>query len=430
MKKDLPVTRREIFGWCMFDFANSSYTTAIVTVIYSVYFTKIVCEGSANADLMWSLGTAISQTVILLTAPVIGALADFSGSKKKFLFGTYIACVFFTSLLFGVERGDVMLGILFFIFSNIAFSMGENFNASFLPELSTPNNIGKISGFGWALGYIGGMGSLLLCFPLIKGGFEYDNALNLRYTNLVVAGFFLLAAVPTFILLKERKKAQRLPPGSSYLTIGFKQVAETIRHIRDFKELAKFLLVFFVFNCGITSVIVFSSIFAEREIGFGPLDLMIFFIIVQVTSSLGAFVFGFAQDRVGARLTLNITLILWIAVSIGAFFSYDKTSFYIVGNIAGLAIGSSQSASRALIGLFSPVEKTAEFFGFWGLFWKLSNVVGPLVFGITSSLVDSRTAILLTSVFFVGGFAGMFWIDQKEGMNAVIRYEQSHPPSS
>ncbi|HEY4490902.1 MAG TPA: MFS transporter, partial [Acidobacteriota bacterium] len=409
--------KREILSWCFFDFANSSFTTIIITIVFSVYFVKIIALGSSEADGLWALGNFLSQLIVLLTAPLFGAIADFSAKKKRFLFLSYSLCILFTAALAIPGPGQVALALAIFIVANFAYSSGENFIASFLPEIARPEDMGKISGFGWALGYVGGLISLLICLPFLKGGFVMENADALRYTNIVVAVFFLLAGIPTFLWVKERKTATALPSGSSYVTIGLQRIRDTFQHIRMFRELFRFLIIFGIYNCGVTTVVVFSSIYAVKTVGLTPNELIVFFLITQVSASLGAFLFGLIQDRLGAKNTIYITLSLWIGVIFGAYFSSSRNMFFIVGNLAGLGLGSSQSAARALVGLFSPVEKSGEFFGFWGLFWKLSTAVGPLVFGLLSSGTGSqRLAILVTGLFFIFGMIGLFFVNEKKGI--------------
>lgn len=418
--------KREILSWCFFDFANSAFTTIIITIVYSVYFRNIIAAGRTDGDRLWAIGNTVSQTLVLLSAPLLGAIADYSAAKKKFLFLSYILCVTFTALLTFTGPGQILLALCIFIVANFAFSSGENFIASFLPEISKPEHMGKISGFGWALGYIGGLTSLLFCFPYLKGGFGPENAENLRMTNLVVAVFFLLAGIPTFLWVRERKKASDLPPGTSYISAGFSRIRDTFAHLRRFRELFKFLVLFGIYNCGVTTVVVFAAIYAVETIKLTAGEFLIFFLITQISASLGAFLFGLAQDRIGPKNTIYATLTVWIATIIGAYFSKDKTTFFIVGNLAGLGIGSSQSAARALVGLFSPIEKSAEFFGFWGLFWKLSTAIGPLVFGLLSSGTgDQRIAILVTGLFFVFGLIGLGFINEKAGIEAARSYSST-----
>ena len=425
MWKNLP-NKREILSWCFFDFANSAFTTIIITIVYSVYFRNIIAAGRTDGDRLWAIGNTVSQTFVLLSAPLLGAIADYSASKKKFLFLSYMLCVIFTALLTFTGPGQILFALCIFVVANFAFSSGENFIASFLPEIARPEDMGKISGFGWALGYIGGLASLLFCFPYLKGGFGLENAENLRMTNLVVAAFFLVAGIPTFLWVRERKKASDLPPGTSYISAGFSRIRDTFAQLRRFRELFKFLILFGIYNCGVTTVVVFAAIYAVETIKLTASEFLIFFLITQISASVGAFLFGLAQDRIGPKNTIYATLTVWIATIIGAYFSQDKTTFFIVGNLAGLGLGSSQSAARALVGLFSPVEKSAEFFGFWGLFWKLSTAIGPLVFGLLSSGTgDQRIAILVTGLFFVFGLIGLGFINEKAGIEAARSYSSA-----
>ena len=411
-----PVKRREIFGWAMFDFANSSYTTVIVTVAFSVYFTKLVAPG-AGADWTWSIGVGISNLIVLVTAPIIGAIADGSGRKKLFLAATYLVCVVGTAALYLVMPGQVILGLALFVISNVAFSYGENFAGAFLPEISTPDNIGKISGFGWGLGYFGGLGSLVLIMPLIKPGFTLENLANLRLSWVMTAVFFLVAGLPTMILLKERARRGDKLSVVGYTRQGFERLLSTARALKHFSELARFLGVFFIYNCGLMAVIAFSAIYA---------DLIYLFIVLQLSAAAGALLFGWVQDRLGAKLTVQVTLALWIAVSGGAYLATTKQEFWVVALAAGLGIGSLQSASRAIVGLFSPPSKSGEFFGFWGLAQRAAYVVGPFAFGGISSLTGSqRSAILVNGAFFVLGMVAMSWISIARGRAAAERWNHT-----
>lgn len=417
---------REIFGWCMFDFANSSFTTIIVTVVFSVYFTGIVCSDPEtgkvrpDADFLWGLATMLSQGLVLLTAPLMGALADFSGAKKKFLMTTWLSCCACTALLALVKPGDVWMGVWLFVFANIAYSAGENFNASFLPELADAENMGKISGYGWALGYFGGLFALLVCYPFVSQGMTIANADNLRLTSLLTAAFFFCAGIPTFILVRERGIARVLPAGATYLSIGFERLRVTLSQVGRFRELVKFLFVFSVYNMGLCSIVNFASIYASKELQFDGTEVLQLFLILQITAAIGAFALGYFQDRFGAKAALTLSLIIWLFVSVGGWMARTKSAFFVVGNLAGLALGSSQSGARALIALLSPASRSAEFFGFWGLFWKLSAALGPLAFGWMSSNWSGRTAVLANGVFFAVGLAGLAFVDVERGREVAL----------
>ncbi len=406
----------------MFDFANSSYTTVIVTVAYSVFFTRLVAAGP-DADLWWGRGVLIANLIVLLLSPLVGAIADESGRKKHFLAASWLVCVAGTAALVAVGPGDIALGLALFVLSNIAFSFGENFAASFLPEISTPATVGRISGFGWGLGYFGGLASLLLIRSRIEGGFVESNLGGLRAAWLITAAFFLLAGLPTFLFLRERAP-RRSEPLSWYVRNGFGRVATTLRSVGRFRELARFLMVFFVYSMGLTSIIAFVGVYAERTVGFTASELIGLFLVVQLSSAGGAFVFGAVQDRLGARRTIQVALLLWIAVCLATWATADKRLFWGIALAAGLGIGSLQAASRALVGLFSPVDKAGEFFGLWGLAGKGAYACGPFVFGWISSATGSqRAAVVATAGFFMLGLLAMFGIDERRGLAAVEAWQ-------
>ncbi|HEX7184961.1 MAG TPA: MFS transporter [Thermoanaerobaculia bacterium] len=418
-----PVRRREIFGWAMFDFANSSYTTVIVTVAFSVYFTRLVAP-QGRGDFLWGVGIAIGNLIVLTLSPVLGAIADDSGRKKLILFFTYATCVAGTAALWLVTPGRIWLGLVLLVVSFVGFSFGENLAGAFLPEISTPENIGKISGLGWGLGYFGGLACLLLVQPLLAGGFAASNLPSLRRAWLVTAVFFLLAALPTFLFLRERA-----PRGTGtvlqYVRDGFGRLAETARSVRLFREMVRFLTVYFFYYAGLASVVAFAGIYAVDTLGFTFRELTLLFILLQLSSAGGALLFGWIQDHIGATRTIEMTLVLWILVCVATYFCETKQLFWGIGLFAGLGIGSLQSASRALVGLFAPPEKSAEFFGFWGLAGKAGYMVGPLIFGaIASQSGSQRVAMLSTAAFFIVGLIGIRFVNEKRGLAAAQAWHE------
>ncbi len=409
----------------MFDFANSAYTTVIVTVAFSIYFTKLVAPG-ANADWWWSVAVGTSNLIVLVLAPILGAIADGSGRKKPFLVVMWLACCLGTAALYFVTPGALALGIVLFVISNCAYAFGETLVGGFLPEISTPANIGRISGFGWGLGYLGGLGSLILVKPLISRGFTEANLGGLRLAWILTGLFFLVGALPTILWLRERAERTEGRSAAAYAAEGFRRIAATWSSLKQFSELAWFLGAFFVYSCGLMSVIAFAAIYAERTIGFAPGDVIVLFIALQVAAAAGAMMFGWLQDRVGPKRTLELALILWIVVSVGAYFSTTKAQFWPVAIAAGLGIGSLQSASRALVGLFSPVSKSGEFFGFWGLAMRAAYVAGVFVFGSVSSATGSqRIAILVNAAFFIVGLVALGSVNVERGRAAAEAWDRS-----
>jgi UMF1 family MFS transporter len=424
-----PVRPREIFGWAMFDFANSSYTTVIVTVAFSLYFTRLVAP-AGRSDLLWGVAILISNAIVVLLSPLVGAVADDSGRKKLFLFASYASCVAGTAALALAGPGDVAVAMALFVVSNVAFSFGENFAGAFLPELSTPATIGRVSGLGWGLGYFGGLASLLLVQPLLAGGFVEANVGNLKKVWLLTAAFFLVAGLPTFLLLRERAPRGPRRGPLEYAVVGVRRLAATVRAVGEFRELVRFLGCFFLYTAGLTTVISFAAIYAERTLGFTPGELVRLFILLQVSAAGGALLFGVIQDLLGAARTVRLTLLLWVAVCVAAWAVAGKSEFWWVAMTAGLGMGSLQSASRAMVGLFSPRSKEGEFFGFWGLAGKAAYAVGPPVFGVVASGTGSqRVAILTTGLFFVLGLAGMRFVDEARGRAAAEAWREDAGPA-
>lgn len=410
-----PVARREIGAWCFFDFANSAYTTIIITVAYSIYFTQVVAK--EGGEQFWGWGYSLSMLLIAVISPILGAVSDFSGTKKRFLLIFTLLCVAATGLMVFVKEGDIRLGISLLILSNIGFAGGITFYNAFLMELSEKGNMGRISGYGWAVGYVGGLLSLALVYPLIKGGFAPDNLENFRLSFLVTAVFFLVASLPTFLILRERATPRPLAAGEHYWGVGFKRVRETLGEIRRFRQLTRYMIAYLVYTDGVDTVVVFAAIFAAKTLGFTSQEILVYFLLTQITSGLGAWIFAPVTDRLGGRRTISITLIIWIAVAVASYFVQTKGQFYLIGLVAGMALGSNQAASRAMLGLFIPRGRNAEFFGFFSLMGKFAAVIGPIIYGeIATASGSNRPAVLSIATFFVIGLILLQRVDEKEGI--------------
>ncbi len=408
--------KSKIFIWTLFDFANTSYSIVVVTFIYAVYFKDVVALGEPIGDLYWSIGISISMLVSAFIAPVLGAIADYSAGKKRFLLFFTLLSIISTALLYFVQEGMVFWGILLFILANIGFESGLVFYDSFLPELTTPKNYGRVSGYGFAFGYLGSLASLAIALPFIQ-------AEMYRETFPVAALFFLIFAIPLFVFLKDSRKDVKIT--TSFISIGFKRVKNTISSLRDYKNLALYLLAFFFYIEGVNTTIFFSGNFARTTLGFSFTELALFFLIVQSTAILGSLLFGILSDSIGQKKSIVISLYIWIFTMILAFSISDSshgiliyfadlfnseikdfqtTSFYVVGLLAGSVMGATQSTSRSMMTKLTPMEKKTEFFGFYSLFGKSSAIVGPLVFGIISYTTESQSyAILSISIFFIIG---------------------------
>lgn len=405
-----------IFIWTLFDLANTSYSIVVVTFLYAVYFKDTVASGMPSGDLYWSIGTASSMIIVAFISPVLGAIADYSAGKKRFLLFFTLLCIMSTAMLYFVGEGDIFWGVLIFILANIGFEAGLVFYDAFLPELTSQKNYGRVSGYGFAMGYIGSLTTLAIVFPFIQKEM-------IKETFPVSALFFFIFAVPLFIFLKDnRRKVVRT---ESYIKIGFNRVYTTITHLKFYKNLAFFLLAYFFYIEGVNTVIYFSGNYASTTLNFSMTELIIFFIIVQTTAILGAVVFGILADSIGQKKSIVISLLIWVFTIFLAFFtssketflvqyltewfSWDsitiqKDSFYVVGLLAGSVMGATQSTSRSLMSKLTPNEKKTEFFGFYSFFGKSSAILGPLVFGLVSYGTGSqRAAILTICAFFIVG---------------------------
>lgn len=441
--------RKEIFGWAMFDFANSSYTTVIITVVFSIIFPKlIVGSDSVSADghpeyrlgnLLWSVALSISYLLVVITAPIFGAIMDHTASKKKFLLYSYIVTIIATGLLYFVSPGMVILGVGLVIISNFGFASGEDFVSAFLPELGEPEDLGKISGYAWGLGYFGGLISTAIAiFGLGAGTVTIENFSNLRMVGPVTAVFFAISAIPTFLFLKEKSKPRQSEGIENYLLMAMTRLAKTFKDVKDYRDLALFLGSYFFSYAGLSIIISFAFIYGDQVIRWSPMSQTLMFVITQITAALGAFAFGFIQDRFGAIKSYNLTMALWVLSVILIYFTGDFTAwmnsifgvtwkvesvFLFVGSLAGLGLGSTQSASRALVGYFAPESKSGEFFGFWGLFGKLSAIFGILGLGVLQAQMGLHNAILITAVFFFFAFLLTFGVNEKRGREAAIAHE-------
>jgi len=402
---------KNIFGWLMYDFANSSFTTIIVTVVYSLYFKEVVVNQEELGTALWGRAVSISMLLVAISAPIFGAVADYSRAKKRFLFYTTYLTVIFTALLYFVKAGNIFTGMLFFIIANFGFNSGMVFYNSLLPEIAGRNDLGKVSGWGWALGYVGGLLSLFLVLPLVN-----NNLVNLAFP--AVALFFGLFALFTFFLLKEIKKPSKR---TNYFKTALQRIITTAKNIRKFKELLKFICSYLFYNDGIVVVISFAAIYGATRFGMTLKQLIPYFIIVNLTSMVGAFVFGYILDKIGAKKTITITLIIWVVVVFWAFWCRTITEFYCVGLLAGLAIGSSQSSSRTMLALLTPKEKMAEFFGFYAFTGKVASIFGPFIYGEVARITGSqRWAILSVLVFFLAGIIILQTVNENKGRQIAI----------
>jgi len=377
VKSNLKNVNKEHLGWYLYDFGNSAYAAVILLAVYSAYF-KGTVVGGAEGSRYWGIAVGIAMLITAIIAPVLGAIADFSASKKRFLLIFSAITWVFTGLLFFVEKGDVLLGMIFFIIAEIGYRSGQVFYNSLLPEITEPEERGRVSGNGWAIGSLGGILCLLILLPVIViiGG-TLVVRLSLVFTSL----YFAAAAIPAFLWIKERAVAKELPDGKTYLSYAFSRLVQTAKSLGNHKDFLRFIIAFLVYNDGILMALNFAAIIGAVLFGMDQTQLIIFMIIVQVTSVIGAYVAGIAGDKLGFKRSLVYSIIMMALVVVGMLFAQNLTQFFIVGAFAGFALTGVQSVSRTLVGYFAPEGRSAEFYGFFALTGRTSSFIGPTVYG-------------------------------------------------
>lgn len=407
----------------MYDFANSGYTTVVITAVFNAYFVAVVAGDAPWATLAWTLTLAVSYAAVMVTAPVLGAYADRHAAKRRLLVASTLGCVAATAALALAGPGALALTCVLVAVSNFFFSTGENLIAAFLPELAKGKALGKVSGWGWGLGYLGGLVALgaSLAYVTAAQARGESAAQFVPVTMLLTAAIFLIASLPTLVWLRERAEP-RPAPGTGLVAEALGRVADTLRHARAFQDLGRFLVCLVCYQAGVQAVVALAAIYAQQAMGFTLPQIITLIAVVNVTAVLGALAFGHLQDHLGHVHTLALTLLGWIAMVLLAWVATTPPLFWVSANLAGLCMGASQSAGRALVGWLAPHARRAEFFGLWGLAVKLSSILGPLTYGVASWLSggDHRFAILLTGSYFLVGLLVLAGIDVARGRRAAI----------
>lgn len=412
---------REVWAWGMYDLANQSFTLLINTLFFGIYFKDFVTVGNPGRGVyLFGLAFAVASLVVVLTSPLLGAMADFSGRKKTGLMVMGVGCALATAALALVGPGDIALAFWVYALANVFFMGGENFLAAFLPEISTRDTMGRVSAIGWTMGYVGG----LLCLPLallIPGalGRSQPTPEWFRWVFLFAGAWFFLNAIPTLLFLRERKRPETLPPGATIATVGFTRLAVTIRQAGRYRQLGRFLLVFLIYSCGMQVIIVFSGIIANQYLKSGK-ELVGFAWVLAAVAGVGSFGLGAFQDRIGHKRSLVIALAVWIVTALGAAAlpsggGAPMWHFSLVGLGVGLGLGMAGTASRTLVGAMTPTHKTAEFFGLWGLAYKLAGAMGPPIYVWISATGGQQPAMLAVAATFIAGLIGVAFIRPEEG---------------
>jgi UMF1 family MFS transporter len=415
------VARREVWAWAMYDFANSGYTTVVLTAVFNAYFVSAIAGNAPWATFAWTVALSISYAIVMVIGPLLGAWADAHAAKKRLLAITTIVCIVGTVALAWAGPGMVGWAVAFIVVSNVAYSMGENLCAAFLPELATPQALGKVSGWGWSLGYFGGILALGISLAWVMTAASRGSTTGeaVGGTMIITAAVYALASLPTFMLLRERAEPQ--PDALRGVRAAFARLLETAHHARQYRDLLLIFVCGALYQAGVATVIALAAIYAEQVMGFKTQDTIVLILVVNVTAAIGAFGFGYAQDRIGKVAALRLTIVGWVVMTVVAFFSTTAAMFWVAANLAGLCMGSSQSAGRALVAYLSPAGRSAEFFGLWGVAIRLAAILGPLTYGAVTWATggNHRLAILLTGAFFVAALVVLAFVNEKRGRAQV-----------
>jgi len=412
------VTKRELWAWAMYDFANSGYTTVVLTTVFSAYFVGVVAAGRDWATLAFTSALSLSYLVVMLTMPALGARADAMARRRRFLFISTVGCVVGTAMLALAGPNDIAIGLVALAISNYCYCVGESLIAAFLPEIARPHALGRVSGWGWSFGYFGGM--LALGLSLIVAGRAEAGGLPAEayvpWVMLLTAAIFAVAAVPSFLFLKERTPATHRDAEGLWQRL-VNAWHDTGRNFPDFRWL---LVCGAFYQAGIAVVVTLAAVYASVAMGFTMAQTMMLVFTVNIAAAVGAFSFGHLQDRIGHKPALALTLLGWILMVLVAYAAGEAWVFWLAATLAGLCMGSSQSAGRAMVAAFAPPGRLAEFFSLWTFAIQLAAVVGPLFYGVVTwvSGGNHRLALLFTGSFFVVGLIVLARVNFSRGMQA------------
>jgi len=417
------VRKREVFGWAMYDFANSGYTTVVLTAVFNAYFVAGVAGSAAWATFAWTAALGLSRAIVMFTMPALGAYADAHAAKKRLLVITTVACVLSTAALAWVGQGDVGLAIALIVISNLFYAYGESLTAAFLPELSRADALGRVSGWGWSFGYFGGMLTLGLSLAYVMAAQARGETAGtfVPVTMLITAAIYGAAALVTFRLLKEHAKPQPQAAGQGSIVASLARLRQTWQQARAYRDFIWLMVCGFFYQAGIAVVIALAAVYAEQVLGFKQTETMMLVFLVNIAAALGAFAFGYLEDRIGHKPALSATLLGWVVMTALAYVATTAALFWVAAVIAGLCMGSSQSAGRAMVGVFAPHERLAEFYGLWTFATSLASIIGPVTYGLVTWITagDHRLAILSTGLFFVVGWLAIRPINMSRGAAAA-----------
>ena len=387
--------RKQVGAWAMFDFANSVYPAVITTAVFSAFYTGTVVGGEGGRGTqMWGWALSTSAIIVALSAPLLGAIADRGGARKKFMIFYTGLCLFGVTMFTTLDVGMAWQGFFLFLVANVGFESALVFYNSFLPDIAPPDRQGRVSGLGFGVGYAGSAAGLLLAAPLVE---------TIELVWVMVAVFFFVFSIPAFLYLpRDEPGEMSLGEAAGWGLTSFRQI---VAEVWALKDLRNFLIAFFFYIDGVLTIIGMAGPVAEETFAFTRTESILLFLIVQFSALAGAFALAKPADVYGPKPVLRAVIVLWIAAGISAYFVQDKTVFFGLAVVAGFGLGSVQSASRSYVSLLIPDGREAELFGFYALCGKSSSALGPWLFGTVTVLAggSQRPAFLVITALFVVG---------------------------
>ena len=417
-------SRRAIVAWVLYDFANSSFTTLVVTFVYARYFTEAIASSSVEGTSLWGYAMTATAVIVALSSPILGAFADQGGYRKRFLLTATLICAAATAALYGVLPGEVAAALVILVIANVAFELAGVFYNAYLPELTTSDRMGRLSGWGWGVGYIGGLLALAVALMALAlpatpwFGFSVENGENIRATNLLVAAWLLVFSLPVVLWLHDRKPLTR--PQGRVVRRSFEQLLNTFREIRKHRETVKFLVARLFYNEGLVTIFAFGAIYASGTFGFTITDVLIFGIVINLAAGLGAIVMGYVDDWLGAKRTIVISLLGLIVAAIIGVSAENPAWIWVVGVAIGIFSGPNQAASRSLMGRYVPPGMANEFYGFFAFSGKLSAFIGPSSLALVTDISESqRAGMAVVIVLFAIGLLLLFNVREPQASRSL-----------
>ena len=413
--------RKKILAWAFYDWGNSAFSTTVIGVILQTYILAIAPpDAPLRGATLWSLGLVVSGLFSIFLTPILGAVADYSNSKKKLWTIFMLLGSLSTAAMFTITPEAYLWGVALSVLASIGFSGAFVFYNAFLPEIASEARRDQVSSLGFGLGYLGG-GILLaanLVLLLFADQLGLTTGMASRISLASAGAWWLIFSLPMWLTIHDAPRAAAAPKGVNYLTAGFKQLSATLKEVRALPQVFRFLGAFLLYNSGIQTVIGLSATFGQQELGLGQATIAGVFLMVQFLAAVSAIAFGRLARRIGAKRAIVLSLIIWIVVVVSAYlFVYQAWQFWALGAGVALVLGGSQALSRSMYAQFVPVKQTAELFSFYEISDKLSGPVGPLVFAVVNQLSGSvRLGILALIVFFILGLVILLGVNVPSGM--------------